>query len=232
MSKGFFITGTDTGIGKTFVACGIAASLKDKGINLGVMKPVETGCPKEGGILQPLDSLLLREAAGVDDELDIINPYRFSLPAAPSIATRMEGIEVSFDRIKRSFNILSKKYDLVLVESIGGLMVPLNEREMVTDLIRTLNIPAIIVTGTKLGTINHTLLTLGCAERHGIEVAGIIFNQSSHYDVIQEGLVDEIRRFTNLPILGEISFCRDKKPAEFFNKRLDLTPLQIEMPSS
>ncbi len=232
MSKGFFITGTDTGIGKTFIACGIAASLKSKGINIGVMKPVETGCPEENGILKPLDSLLLREVAEVDDELDIINPYRFSLPAAPSIAARMKGIEVEFARIKHSFNMLSKKYDLVLVEGIGGLLVPLNEREMVVDLIRALEIPAIIVAGTKLGTINHTLLTLRCAERYGIEVAGIIFNQSSHHDVIQEGFIDEIARLTNLPIIGEIPFHKDASPAELLDKSLDLTPLLIEKPPS
>lgn len=220
MNRGFFITGTDTGIGKTFVTALIAASLRERDIDVGVMKPVETGCVTEGGRLVPGDALLLKEAAKARDELDLINPYRFRLPASPSIAARKEGIVIECGSIRDSFDLLTERHDILLVEGVGGLMVPLNGKETVADLIRLLAIPTIIVSGTQLGTINHTLLTVSTARQHGIEVAGIIFNR---YSEDEENAVGEIARFTGLPLLGRVPTRNNETPLEYLSTALDIS---------
>jgi len=140
-TKGFFITGTDTGVGKTFVTAGIAAVLKEKGIDVGVMKPVETGCNEKSGKLEPQDAISLKNAAGVNDDIDLINPYRFKAALAPSIASKLEGKVVDLNRIKECYEVLLSKHQLMLVEGAGGVLVPLNEGETVADLVSSSNCP-------------------------------------------------------------------------------------------
>src|SRR3972149_6492062 len=134
MKKNFFITATDTGAGKTFVGASIASLLRGKGIKVGVMKPVETGCGKKNGRLLPKDALKLKKAAGSDEALSLINPYRFSPPLAPSIAGSMAGVRIDLKKIKKSFEVISEKNDVTIVERIGGLLTPLTEDATVLDL--------------------------------------------------------------------------------------------------
>src|SRR3990170_290150 len=175
-TKGYFITGTDTGVGKTFVTAGIAVVLKEKGVNVGVMKPVETGCAEKERELEPQDALFLKKAAGVSDELDLINPYRFKACLAPSIASKLEGKNIDLNRIKECYDTLASKHSLMLVEGAGGLLTPINEAYTVADLIKLLNLPIIIIAASRLGMLNHTLLTVRHAQSIGIRVAGIILN--------------------------------------------------------
>jgi len=224
MQKVFFITGTDTGIGKTFITGGIARSLQEKGIDVGVMKPVESGCPVKDKVLYPQDAMYLKEICGIEDELDIINPYRFRIPAAPSIAAETEGRCVELKTIRNCLTELLNLHDQVLVEGVGGLMVPLNSKKTVADLVKLLDIPMIIIAGCELGTINHTLLTIECAHHYDINLAGIIFNRFSSACEVQTGFKEEIQRHSNVPILGEIPFCSDiNTTIETFHKRLDLS---------
>ena len=222
MGRSFFITGTDTGIGKTFITSLIALTLKERGVDVGVMKPVETGCREEEGELKAEDAAHLKEAAEVEDEMELIAPYRFALPAAPSIAAREAGKEITFAPIKRAYDVLRARHDLLLVEGVGGLLVPINDKETVADLITTLDLPALIVAGSHLGTINHTLLTVESARNRGITVAGLLFNL---YRSEGEAAIEEITRITGLPVLGRITRLQVDAPPSSITASLDLSPL-------
>lgn len=227
-TRGFFITGTDTGVGKTFVTAGIAAVLKEKGVDVGVMKPVETGCAEKGGELEPQDALYLKNAAGVSDELDLINPYRFKAPIAPAAAAVLEGKTIDLSKIKKSYEALSSKHQLMFVEGAGGILVPLNEKETIADLVKVLQLPLIVIAESRLGTINHTLLTVKYAQSIGIVVAGIILNHVSLSP--GESLSAnraEIQRFANLPVVGEMPLCDADRAPKMIKKYLNLSLLKL-----
>lgn len=206
--KGIFITGTDTGVGKTFVASLIVKALKESGIDVGVMKPVETGCAQKNGVLKPQDALLLKKAAQVDDDIDIINPYRFKEPSAPSVAARKNGRQIKLSKIENCYKKLASRHDFMLVEGAGGLLVPLNNKETILDLIKLLKLPVIIVAASKLGAINHTLLTIKCAKQAGIKMLGIIFNNPIQQKKSFLMNMEEVKRFTDVEIIGEIPFAK------------------------
>ncbi len=205
-SKGIFITGTDTGVGKTFVASLIVKALRKNGIDVGVMKPVETGCSQKSSILKPDDALLLKRAAQVDDDIGMINPYRFKEPAAPSIAARKNSIQIKLSKIKECYKRLAAKHDFMMVEGAGGLLVPLNDKETIVDLIKLLELSVIIIAASRLGAINHTLLTVKCAKQLGVKIHGIIFNNPTAHKEISLVNMEEVKRFTDVEIIGEIPF--------------------------
>lgn len=175
--RSFFITGTDTGVGKTIVTGAIAAVLHARGMRVGVMKPAETGCREKRGELFPKDAAFLKKAAGSGLPLDLICPYRFPEPLAPAIAADRAGTTIDLRVIKRNFEIIRAQSDVVLVEGAGGLMVPLTGKKLYLDLAAELGIPLIIVARAGLGTVNHTLLTVSAARARKIEISAIILNQ-------------------------------------------------------
>ncbi len=174
--KGIFITGTDTGIGKTYVAAGIASALKRSGINVGVMKPAETGCAVRKGRMIPQDALRLSEAAGVRDSLALVNPYRFRKPLAPAVAADIERKIIDPGKIISAYRTLSQRHDFMIVEGAGGIMVPLQGTYTYLDLAGALGLPVVVVARPSLGTINHTALTLAAIAQRGLFVAGIVIN--------------------------------------------------------
>jgi dethiobiotin synthetase len=176
MGKGLFITGTDTGVGKTFVAGALASLLRARRIDVGVMKPVETGCPRQDGRLRPQDALYLQERAGTDDPLGEICPYAFEVPAAPSVAADAEGIAIDLDQITARFRRLAARHQLTLVEGAGGILVPLTDTADYADLIRMLDVPVLLVARASLGTINHTLLTMHWARHMQLPILGVVVN--------------------------------------------------------
>lgn len=201
--KGLFITGTDTGVGKTVVTAGLVASLRDSGMDIGVMKPIETGFS-----LRSSDAVFLQEIAGVEDSLDSICPYRFKHPLSPFTAAKIENLSIRFERIGHVYEELQQSHQALLVEGAGGLLVPITRQEMMADLALYLKLPILIISRTGLGTINHTLLSVEVARWRGIEVAGVVFNHSSP----RRGLAERtnpsvIRHFLNVPILGEIPYA-------------------------
>ncbi len=206
--KGVFITGTDTGVGKTFVAAGIASALKKRGINVGVMKPIHTGCKTRRGILIPEDSVKLAKSANVDDPLGLITPYIFKEPVAPYIAAKENSITIDLHRIIKSFNTLVTWHDFMIVEGIGGVLVPLTRNFFVADLIRRLKLPAIIVTRSGLGTINHTLLTIHCLKERKIPIKGIVINDSikGKKTLAEKTLPETIESLSGVPVLGRIPY--------------------------
>ncbi len=175
--KTFFITGTDTGVGKTIVAGIIAAAMRARRLKVGVMKPAETGCREKRGDLLPSDAIFLKKASGSDLPLDIICPYRFSEALAPAVAAKRAGRKIDLRVIERNFEHIRAESDIVLVEGAGGVMVPFSGRKLYLDLAAELGLPLIIVARAGLGTINHTLLTVAAARARKIKISAIILNQ-------------------------------------------------------
>ncbi|MDO8426723.1 MAG: dethiobiotin synthase [Deltaproteobacteria bacterium] len=208
MSRAYFITGTDTWVGKTFVTSLLARIFREKGVDVGVMKPVETGCPQKDGSLIPQDAIKLKDASGSADPLDTINPYRFKEPLAPDIASEIAGVRIDFMRIKECYRKISGAHGLTLVEGAGGLLVPLTPDKTVADLILFLGLPLIVVGASRLGAVNHTLLTVECAKKRGIEVKGIILNNASPLegDLSRGFNRKEIEKFTKIPVFGEVPY--------------------------
>ena len=205
--KAYFITGTDTGVGKTMVTGAIAAALAARGLSVGVLKPCESGCDEKDGGLVPADAVFLRYMAGCGDGLDDICPYRLRTPLAPGVAAQREGIIIDPARIKAFFAASCRRHDIVLVEGAGGLLVPVTDRLLTIDMVKQLAIPLIIVGRLSLGAVNHMLLTVREAQRAGVEVAGIILNHTAQEHGLAEQTNPEvICRFTDAPLLGVMPF--------------------------
>ncbi len=179
--NGVFVTGTDTDCGKTIIAGGIARALLHKGYNVGVMKPIATwGDPRRepGGRKHWIsdDALHLRQAAATSDSLDLINPVCFKAAMAPWPAARLERKNIDINHVMNAYRELCRRHDFMVVEGVGGLMVPIKRDFFVLDLIARMKLAAIVVTYPSLGTLNHTLLTINTLKREGIPLAGVIIN--------------------------------------------------------
>jgi len=202
-SRGIFITGTDTGVGKTVAAAAIARLLRDRGINVGVMKPVTSGCDCPEGKLRSDDAELLAWGAGCDPADPDIAPYCLAAPIAPSVAAAMEGVRIDFSRIRDAFDRLAARHDFMIVEGAGGLMVPLAGGLMVADLIGRLSLPALVIARPGLGTVNHTVLTCFAAKQLGIETRGVIINDYPETpDRAAESAPHLIDSLSGAPLLG------------------------------
>jgi dethiobiotin synthetase len=204
--KGVFVTGTDTGVGKTWIAAGLTKVLRGWGLSACYFKPVQSGCPEENGRLIPTDALFARELAGLTEPLDLLTPITFSQPLAPGVAAAREGVKVDLDRIARAREELAGRYDLLVTEGAGGLYVPLTETNfLVLDMIRWLRLPLIVVARPGLGTINHTALTVKAAQHAGVPVAGVVINRYPDKPSLAEETSPEvITAITDIPILGKV----------------------------
>jgi dethiobiotin synthetase len=206
--RGIFITGTDTGVGKTYVGAGIAAALRASDVDVGVMKPVETGCALRKGKLVPSDALHLASAAGAEDPLDLVNPYRFRRPLAPSVAAALDRRRISIGRISRSFRELIRRHDFLIVEGAGGIMVPLSGTYLYLDLASELKLPVLIVARPGLGTINHTLLTVSALRRAKALISGIVidYGRNEKQGPAERSNPQVIARLSGVPVLGIIRY--------------------------
>ena len=176
MKQAFFITGTDTGIGKTYVACQLIRQYVAQGYRVVGMKPVAAGCELVDGKWVNEDVRLLTEASNVDAPLQLVNPYCFNPPIAPHIAAEQEGVDIQLDVIAQAYQALAELADIVVVEGAGGLLVPLNAQHTIADLIAYLNIPVLFVVGMRLGCINHALLTMEVMQARGLNVSAWVAN--------------------------------------------------------
>ena len=176
MARGVFITGTDTGIGKTRVSCALLRALRVEGVCAAGMKPVASGCAPTARGLRNEDAEALRLAAGRDDEYALVNPYALVEPIAPHLAAQIDGIEVELATIKKAYLKLCDRADFVVVEGVGGWAVPLSPSLMQDDLVRALKLPVILVVAIKLGCINHALLSARAIDGDGCQFAGWIAN--------------------------------------------------------
>jgi dethiobiotin synthetase len=217
MHKGIFITGTDTGVGKTFVAVGLITALRKLGYRVCPMKPAETGCVIRKGRLVPGDSLKLIKSAHVDETLDMINPYRFRHPLAPAVAAELAGTSIRKKKIFFAYRKLSKKNDIVIVEGAGGIMVPLYKKYLLLDLIKDLTLHILIVSRPGLGTINHTLLTIDAARNREIDISGVVINYSTNMgrDVSERTNPWVIEKLTGVPVLGIVPYMKGPRMKTF-----------------
>ena len=220
-SKGYFITGTDTGVGKTVVTACLLAIYRKHG-NTGIMKPIETGLNQKCSSDANSDAEFLLRVSGNQDPIEAVSPIRLKPTASPLQATKITGQIVDISLILENFHRLQAKHDRMLVEGIGGLLVPLKTNYSVSDLIKDMNLPLIIVSRFSLGTINHTLLTVKAANETGVEIAGIILNNSEDRPLneIELGQASLIQELSNVPVLGECPFI-DSISVEKFDSKLE-----------
>jgi dethiobiotin synthetase len=204
--SGLFITGTDTGVGKTYVGALLARQLRAAGYSVGTYKPVASGCRQENGQIVADDALALWQAAGSPGDLQRVCPQRFLAPLAPHLAARAEGRTLDANLLRRGLDYWSERSDVVIVEGAGGLLSPLGEEEYVADLARDFGFPLLVVARNSLGAINQTLQTLVAAAtfRQGLSVAGVILNavEQRPDDVSLSSNLEEISRRAFAPVLG------------------------------
>jgi dethiobiotin synthetase len=228
MGKGILITGTDTGVGKTFFSCGLAALLRANGYRVGVMKPAETGCVVKDGQLFPDDAWRLKAAAGCAEPLERICPYRLSEPLAPSIAADRAAVKIDIDHLLTVCGEISAKHDVTLVEGAGGLMVPLAASFTFADFARIAKLPVVVVAANKLGVINHLLLTLEHASCMGLSTLGYLLNRTSEENSPAAQTNREVLfSMTAVPCWGELPFMsgpgfEDGETLERFQNDLDM----------
>jgi dethiobiotin synthetase len=198
--KSLFVTGTDTDIGKTCITAAIAFALKKSDINVGVMKPFLC-CNNAENNFSSDDVSMLTKAAKVNDPRELVNPFFSPISASPYTAAKNSGTKIDIDFILASFNKLSQLHDLMLVEGIGGVMTPILKNFAVIDLIKALRINTIIVTSSKIGTVNHTIMTCKMCEMLHVPVKGLIINNfdSAGYSIPE--LVRDLNDLTGLPVL-------------------------------
>lgn len=207
--KSYFVTGTDTGVGKTEITAALASCLKKRGIDVGVMKPIASGMPQKTGFKSP-DVSLLHDYSGVTDSEEMINPVFLPLPASPYDVTKILNLSVDMPLIFQKFRKLAKMHQMLLVEGIGGIMTPITKNFFVADMIKAMGLETIIVSRATLGTLNHTIMTFKMCQQYDISVKGIIVN---YYD--ENGTPAErnapatLYELTGKPILGIVPFVKD-----------------------
>ncbi|MBD2869988.1 dethiobiotin synthase [Paenibacillus arenilitoris] len=230
--RGLFVTGTDTGVGKTVVTAAIAAALRAEGTNAGVWKPVQSGgLPGGGGT----DAERLIRGSGIDERPDAVAPYAFSAPLAPSLAAAAAGASITIGELIAAGKPLAARYEALLVEGAGGVAVPLSDDALIVDLIATLGLPALIVARSGLGTVNHTLLTASMLRAAGVPVAGVVLNDGYSLNperddpsvVMNAGLIE---RYGGLRVLGRFPHVGDDPAsaelAAAAARSIDLAPVK------
>jgi dethiobiotin synthetase len=204
--SGYFITGTDTEIGKTWISLGLMARLQDHGLMVAGMKPVASGCDLTDKGLRNGDACLLREHASDNLDYKLVNPYAFAPPVAPHIAAELSGIKISIDTIIETYQRLVTKTDCVIVEGVGGWRVPLNSEQLLTDLVRALGLPVILVVGLRLGCINHALLSAEAIVADGVELHGWVANQPDPNYENLDASISILKQQLTAPLLGHVPY--------------------------
>ena len=209
MSRGFFVTGTDTGVGKTLVACALLKAFARTGKSVVGMKPVAAG--RQGGRWADVEALA--QASTVRARPQIVNPYAFEPAIAPHIAAELAGLEIDVDPIVRAYEELSGLAEVVVVEGAGGFLVPLNATQTGADLAMRLGLPIVLVVGMRLGCLNHALLTRRQIESSRLRCAGWVANcmlpDMPHLD----GNIRALEQRLDCPLLGVVPFLREPTPA-------------------
>lgn len=204
-----FVTGTDTGVGKTFVACALAHALRRRGRRVSVMKPVETGVEGE-----PEDARALRAAAGDPAPLDVVCPYRLRAPLAPAVAAPLEGRSIDVGRLAALVRARAAEADVLIVEGAGGLLVPLDPETTYADLAVACDLPLLIVAANRLGTINHVALTARAAVAMRLEVRGFVLSRPAAVpDASAGGNAEAISALTKLRCLGSLAHAPSPEAA-------------------
>jgi dethiobiotin synthetase len=207
-ARGFFITGTDTGVGKTLVSGGIAHILREQGKRVGVFKPVASGCKRDFEGLVNSDAEFLRACSHCDFNLEVINPVRFLAPAAPIVCEEHENRQCDFGAIEKAYNEIADQSDVMIVEGVGGARVPISAGVDVIELAKAFDLPVIIVARPDLGTINHTLMTLDVLRAAGLHIMGVVISGYNHETagLAEETLPGVLEEWGQVPVLSIVPF--------------------------
>ncbi|MBU7314704.1 dethiobiotin synthase [Paenibacillus oleatilyticus] len=229
--RGIFVTGTDTGVGKTVITAAIAAALRSEGQNVGVWKPVQSGGLLGKGIT---DAERLLRGTDISDHPEQVAPFTFAAPLAPALAAVHAGVNLTMAGLLAAGEPLAERYDALLIEGAGGAAVPLTSDALVADLIAELGVPALIVARCGLGTVNHTLLTAAVLRQRGIPVAGVVMNEVDHAisrnDPSTAWNAELIERYGSLRVLGRFPWVSGEATMERLvqavKQHIDISPVR------
>ena len=221
--KSLFITGTDTDVGKTYITAGLAITLRKMNVDIGIMKPFAAGDKQKKGYKSE-DVEILSNAAQINDPESLVNPQFFPISASPYTAWKKLKIKPKIPLILSSFKKLSDKHEMMLIEGMGGTMTPILKNYYVANLIKDMKIPTVIVTRSKVGTVNHTLMTVLMCQKYKLPIKGIIINNfDKGYPINQ--LKKDLESLTGIKVLGSSPFIKDmsdKSLYRIFKKNIDM----------
>jgi len=203
-ARSLFVTGTDTGIGKTVISLGLMQALQDRGLSVAAMKPVASGCERTPDGLRNEDALQLQRQASIQLAYERVNPYAFEPPIAPHLAAEQAGQTIETDKIYDIYQDIASKVDVVIVEGVGGWRVPLNNRETVADLAHGLGLDVCMVVGLRLGCINHALLTAHAIENTGCPLAGWVANTLPPVMDVLDDNINTLKQKLSTPLMGVV----------------------------
>ncbi|MEA3488998.1 MAG: dethiobiotin synthase [Candidatus Omnitrophota bacterium] len=211
MVNSIFITGTDTGVGKTVVTAFLGGYLSGKGVKVVTQKWIQTGCAGISGDVAFHTKFIGSGEKHLEKYQTERTPYVLEFPSSPHLAALLEKKHIDAEKIERAFLKLSKEFDLVLVEGTGGFMVPINDEQTIGDIVKGLCLPVLVVAENRLGAINQTLLTVEALRKRGLEILGIVFNRLSKEGdrLILEDNLRIVKRLTGVEVLGELPFSED-----------------------
>lgn len=227
-AHGFFVTGTDTGVGKTLTACALLHAFSARGLRAAGMKPVAAGARRSGGELHSADVEQLAAASSIDAPCALLNPYCFELPIAPHVAAQEAGVIIALHTIVAAYRELATHADVVVVEGVGGFCVPLNAEEDAADLAQHLGLPVLLVVGMRLGCLSHALLTAEAIRARGLKLVGWVAN---HIDPAMELADDSVAALENrlsAPRIARVAFSQPPD-ARQFARSFDIDPLYDAM---
>jgi dethiobiotin synthetase len=202
--KGYFVTGTDTGVGKTWISAALLSKYQQQGLSTAAMKPVASGCVQTAEGLRNDDALLLQQTASVGLDYDEINPFAFEPAIAPHLAAEQAAVEIDAAIIKQHFDMISDRADVVIVEGVGGWHVPITKQQTMVDVARILDLPVILVVGMRLGCLNHALLTAAAIENDGMQLAGWLANSAEADMPCLQGNIRSLKDTLQAAFLGHV----------------------------
>ena len=226
----FFVTGTDTDVGKTCVSAALSKHLRDNDVDVGVMKPFASGYKATPDSVSE-DVEILMKYSGANDHVDLVNPYYFEIPTSPYDASKQLNLEIDISKVIESYKQLASIHDVVIVEGIGGIMTPISKNYFVSNLISDLELSSFIVTGSKIGTVNHFMLTYEHARQKNLNLKGFLINQNvpDGYELIN--LKHQLFGLTGRKVLGAIPYTHSftiESYVENFPNFVDISNLGLE----
>ncbi len=201
-----FITGTDTGIGKTWFTLALIQALQNQGLRVAGMKPVASGCDSTPAGLRNEDAVLIQQQAGLKVAYETVNPYAFAPPIAPHIAAQHVGVEIHLSPIFKAAQALQAQADILVVEGVGGWRVPLSEQLSLVDIVKRLDAQVLLVVGLRLGCINHALLTAEVLEQDCCQCVGWVGNQLEPHTAELDNIINTLQQRLSMPFLGHLPY--------------------------
>ena len=208
----FFITGTDTGVGKTWFTVALMAALKRRGLNVMGMKPIATGAEKIKDRLINEDAKLIMQNCSQKVSYNLINPFVFELPIAPHVAAKHEGVVIELDQITKNYHLLKSMCDVLVVEGVGGWRVPVTNEHSLTDLVSKLNLSVILVVGMRLGCINHAILTAEAINADGMNLCGWVSNHLDRVYSNSEETIETLKKRLHCPHIADLRYNSNFDP--------------------